>query len=180
MNENKRPLFIVGYMASGKTTFGKALAKRLQREFIDLDFYITQRFRKSISDIFRDSGEDGFRRIEASMLREAGEFNDVIISCGGGTPCFEGNMDYMKSRGNVLRLEADEECLLRRLCANPHKRPLVAGKTPDEIREVIRKGLEAREPYYSQAHITFNGSNLENSKDIFRSVEEFLQRHADV
>ncbi len=180
MAESKAPLFIVGYMASGKTTFGKALAKRLGREFIDLDFYITQRFRKTIADIFSESGESGFRRIEAEMLREAGEFENTVISCGGGTPCFLENMDYMLSRGNVVRLEADEECLLRRLCANPHKRPLVAGKNPDEIRKVIREGLAVREPYYSRANITFGGSSLENAKEISGSVDEFLREYPDI
>lgn len=172
-----RPIFIIGYMATGKSTFGRALAKELGRDFIDLDFYITQRFRKSVREIFDESGEDSFRKIEKEMLHEVGEFSSAVISCGGGTPCFFDNIDYMLGHGNVVCLRADEECLLRRLTRNPHKRPLVAGKTPEEIRVIIKDGLAARNPFYSRANIIFQGDSLEDRREIDHSVAAFLALH---
>lgn len=109
------PIFLIGYMGCGKTTFGRALAKATGRDFIDLDFYISQRFRATIPEIFAAQGESGFRRMEGAMLREAGEFPGVVVACGGGTPCFGSNLDYMLGRGTVVWLQASRQRLLERL-----------------------------------------------------------------
>lgn len=175
-----RPLFIVGYMACGKTTFGRALARAAGREFIDLDFYIEQRFRKTIPEIFAGRGEDGFRRMEGAILREVGEFEDVIISCGGGTPCFLDNMDYMLARGTVVFLEATPACITRRIIANSSRRPLMAGKSPEEIADAVDAGLRSRMPHYTRAHITFPGDELEDRRQISASVARFLNLHPDL
>ena len=79
-------IFLIGYMGSGKTTLGRAFARATGLEFIDLDWYIEERLHKSISILFAERGEDGFREQERKMLHEAGEFEDVVIACGGGTP----------------------------------------------------------------------------------------------
>ena len=170
-------MFIIGYMASGKTTFGRALARRTGLEFIDLDFYIEQRFRKSIADIFAEKGEDEFRRIEAAMLREAGEFENTVVSCGGGTPCFHDNMNYMLSRGDVIWLEASPERITERLIINNARRPLMRGKTPEEIRHSVEEGLATRHKWYSLANIRFNGEHLEDKLQIDTSVTNFLQTY---
>ncbi len=168
-------LFIIGYMACGKTTFGRALAKHAGVEFIDLDFYIEQRFRKTINDIFAEKGEEGFRKIESSMLREVGEFENVIISCGGGTPCFHNNMDYMLSHGNVVWLEATPEKITQRLIRNSSRRPLMRGKSPEEIRTSVDADLKARHEHYSRANLRFSGENLENRNQISDSIETFFK-----
>ena len=126
-------IFIIGYMACGKTTFGRALARRLGYDFIDLDFYIEQRFRRSVRQIFADSGEEEFRRLEASMLREAGEFENVVVACGGGTPCFFDNMEYMNSRGTTVWLQASVRRTVERLLRAVGKRPLTAQVSPEEL-----------------------------------------------
>ncbi len=123
------PIFIIGMPASGKTTFGRALARRLGREFIDLDFCITQRFRASVAEIFARDGEEAFRRREAAMLREVGEMEDVVVACGGGTPCFSSNMEYMNGRGLTVCLTATPERLRERMLLGGDKRPLVKGKS---------------------------------------------------
>lgn len=169
------PLFIIGYMACGKTTFGRALALETGKQFIDLDFFIEQRFRKSINDIFAEKGEEGFRTIESAMLREVGEFEDVIISCGGGTPCFNGNMEWMNARGTTLWLETSEERITARLLVNRDKRPLMRHKTPDEVRDAVAAGLAARLPFYSAAAIRFSGEELEDRSQIARTVRAFLK-----
>lgn len=161
-------------MASGKTTFGRALARAIGRRFIDLDFYIEQRFHRSVRDIFAERGEEGFRLLEKEMLHEVGEFEEVVISCGGGTPCHFDNMDYMNARGLTVMLDTTIECLVRRLLRAQGKRPLVAGKDSGELTEFVRSHLADRLPYYTKAAIVFEGDNLENASQISNSVEKFL------
>lgn len=176
----KRPIFIVGYMACGKTTFGRALARATGLEFIDLDFYIEQRFRTTINKIFADKGEAEFRRMEASMLREAGEFENVIISCGGGTPCYCGNMDYMLGRGDVIWLQSSVGRITERLIANSARRPLMAGKTPLQIAAAVEEGLSARRETYAQANIFHSGENLEDRRQIAEAITRFIANHPEL
>lgn len=176
----KEPLFIIGFMASGKTTFGRALAKSLGREFIDLDFYITQRFRRSIPEIFAERGEVAFRSIEAAMLREAGEFSDVVIACGGGTPCFHDNMAYMNSRGTTVLLEAGDERTFERLRLKPGSRPLVEGRSDDDLRRYIAEAKKDRDPYYRQAKVSISGEQLETRFQIAATVANFRTTYPDL
>ncbi len=81
-------IFLIGYMGSGKTTLGRAYAKEMGLTFIDLDWYIEERFHTSVQKLFAQRGEEDFRRIEQKMLHEVADFEDVVIACGGGTPCF--------------------------------------------------------------------------------------------
>lgn len=171
------PLFIIGYMASGKTTFGRALARRTGRQFIDLDFFIEQSFHTTISRLFEERGEEGFRSLESAMLREVGELDDVVISCGGGTPCFNANIDYMLSRGNTVLLEASVDRIVERLVANSSRRPLMKGKKPEEIRLAVEEGLASRRPYYDRAPVRFCGEQLEDRRQIDTTVETFLRLH---
>ena len=163
-------------MASGKTTFGRALAKALGWNFIDLDFYIEQRFRKTVREIFASEGEAGFRQKESAMLREAGEFENTVISCGGGTPCFHGNMEYMKEAGTTVHLDTMPDVLVRRLVENNSRRPLMAGKSETEIREEVERGLNARKEFYHAAEVQFPGNLLENRSQIDNTVREFIER----
>ena len=135
-----RRLFLIGYMAAGKTTLGRWAARRLGYDFIDLDHYIESRYMKSVSDLFAERGEEGFREIERRMLHEVGEFDRVLISTGGGTPCFFDNMDYMLSQGLTVYLEASVPVLCRRLKCSHTKRPLVDSKTEEELATFIIVG----------------------------------------
>ena len=92
-------IILIGYMGAGKTTVGKALAAELGLRFYDLDWYIESRMRKTVAQLFAELGEEGFRRIERNMLHEVAEFEGVLISCGGGTPCFYDNMQYINQQG---------------------------------------------------------------------------------
>lgn len=169
-----QPIFLVGFMGCGKSTLGRALAKELGWDFIDLDFYIEQRFRRTVPQLFAERGEDEFRRIESSMLREAGEFDDVVVSCGGGTPCHDDNMAYMNSRGTTVWLRATDECLLRRLTRHRERRPLLAGRSDDEIRAIITTRQAEREPHYSQANLQLPSDDLEDRGGISASVARLL------
>ena len=108
-------IILVGYMGSGKTTVGKALSKETGMMFYDLDWYIESRMRKTVSEIFAERGEEAFRKLEYNMLHEVAEFEDVIISCGGGTPCFFDNMDYLNQQGEVVYLKASPDTLYKHL-----------------------------------------------------------------
>lgn len=164
-------------MGCGKTTLGRALAAATGREFIDLDFIIEQRHHATVSQIFAERGEEGFRRLEQQMLHEVAEFEDCIISCGGGTPCFFDNMDYMNSRGTTLWLQASEPTLFSRLTRKREKRPLIAGKTDDQIRTIISEQLATRAPFYSRAQWQWQGDMLEDKRQISDTVKAFLESH---
>ncbi len=170
-----KPLFIIGYMACGKTTFGQALAEATGLKFIDLDHIIEERQNAMIREIFAEKGEDGFREIERDMLHEVASLHDTIISCGGGTPCFFNNMDHMNSQGTTLWLQTSEERLFSRLIVKRHTRPLLADRTDNEIRDLIKKQLEARSPFYSRASIIWHGDLLENRREIDDNISAFLK-----
>lgn len=165
-------VFLIGYMGAGKTTMGKSLAQVMGLEFIDLDNFIEARYSKTIKEIFAEVGEDGFRQIERRALQEVAEYENVILSLGGGTPCFFDNMEIVNAAGTSVYLKPSEEVLLKRLIKGKHKRPLLAEKTDDEILQVIREQLAWREPYYLKANITFEASHLENKADIIHNAEK--------
>ena len=168
-------IILIGYMGAGKTTVGKALAKELGVTFYDLDWYIESRMRKTVAQIFAEKGEEGFRKIEHNMLHEIAEFEDVIVSCGGGTPCFFDNIDYMNQQGPVVYLKADPEVLCKHLAMSKNDRPLLRGKSPEELITFIREQLEKREPFYTKARYTLDVSLLDNYEKIKISVNKIRQ-----
>lgn len=169
-------IFLIGYMGAGKTTLGRALAKEIGAEFIDLDCYIENRMRKSIAQIFAEKGEDGFRDIERRILHEAGEFENVVISTGGGTPCFFDNIEYMNRQGTTVFLDVPVERLFIRLSIARKKRPLIMNKNDEELRSFIVEQLEKRLPHYNKAAQRFKADKLEDVKQIEMSVRGFLQQ----
>ena len=164
-------IILIGYMGAGKTTVGKALAAALGVPFYDLDWYITMRYRKSVSEIFAERGEEGFRDLERRMLHEAAEFENVVLSCGGGTPCFFDNMEYMNSLADTIYLKASPDVLAMHLKMGKGKRPLIEGKTPEELEAYIQESLQAREPYYTKAKYTIDVSVL----DTFTKIDECVR-----
>ena len=168
-------IFLIGYMGAGKTTLGKAFARAMGLTFVDLDWYIEERYHKTVSQIFAERGEDGFRELEKRMLHEASDFEDVVISVGGGTPCFFNNMDYMNQVGETVFLDVDNQVLFRRLKVAKQQRPLLANKTDEELMAFIQEALEKRLPHYTKAKHVFNGELLENRYQIQQSVERLKE-----
>lgn len=165
-------IFLTGYMGAGKTTLGKAFARELNVPFIDLDWYIEERFHKSISELFTERGEASFRELERNMLHEVGEFEDVIISTGGGTPCFYDNMEYMNKTGQTVFLDVHPDILFRRLRIATQQRPILQGKTDEELLAFIIEALQKRAPFYTQARYRFDGGHLESHRQIAESVQQ--------
>lgn len=159
-------------MGAGKTTIGKALSKDLGLMFYDLDWYIETRMHRTVADIFKERGEEGFRQIEYNMLHEVAEFEDVVISCGGGTPCFFDNIDYLNQQGDTLYLQASPEVLAGHLKMGKVVRPLIQGKTDEELLEYIKDSLSKREPFYTKARHTLNVDLMDNYEKIQISVEK--------
>ena len=165
-------IFLTGYMGAGKTTLGKAFARKLNLPFVDLDWYMEERFHKTVGELFVERGEAGFRELEKSMLHEVGAFEDVVISTGGGAPCFFDNMDFMNRNGKTVFLNVHPDVLFRRLRVAKQQRPILQGKQDDELKEFIIRALEKRTPFYSQAQYVFNADELEDRSQIEKSVEK--------
>ena len=166
-----RRIVLVGYMGSGKTTVGKALSKATGMMFYDLDWYIENRMHTTVSKLFTERGEKAFRKIEYNMLHEVAEFEDVIISCGGGTPCFFDNMDYLNQQGDVVYLKASPDTLYKHLLMAKVERPLLKGKSPEELIAYITEHLKERAPFYEKARYTLDVNVLDDYDKIHTSVQ---------
>jgi shikimate kinase len=149
-------IVLLGYMASGKSTIGREISKKLDMKFIDLDDYISKREKSSISEIFKVKGEIYFRRIESFYLSEILNSKDsFILSLGGGTPCYSNNMKLiLNSEASSIYIKASIITLVARLTSEKNKRPLVAELENDKLTEFVAKHLFERRFFYEQASIT--------------------------
>jgi shikimate kinase len=162
-------LFLIGFMGSGKTHWGNLLALKLSLPFFDLDKVISEKEQKSIPEIFAEKGEEYFRVVEKDCLEEIVENNnEFIISCGGGTPCFFNNIQFMKKKGTVVWLNTRVDVLVDRLLRNKDSRPLVKDLAASELKTYILKKILSRKIYYEQAQITVHEENL--SVDSFAEI----------
>lgn len=166
-----KAIILIGYMCVGKTTIGKELAKRRGQMFYDLDWYIEERFRKRVPQIFAEEGEEAFRKKERNMLHEVAEFENVVVSCGGGTPCFFDNIDYMNQAAEVIYLKASPETILSHLKISKGKRPLLEGMSPDELQTFVTDQIQKREDFYLRARHVVDVDVLDSAEKINRLVE---------
>lgn len=144
--------FIVGYMASGKSTYGKELAKDKGLPFLDLDECVESREGRSISEIFAKEGEEYFRQREREILHEiCNEADEFVLATGGGTPCFFDNMDYMNQAGTTVFLNTSPLVIVDRLKRQRADRPLLAMYSDDELEFFVREHLESRLSFYLKA-----------------------------
>lgn len=169
-------LYIVGYMACGKTTFGRALAQALGREFVDLDELVESQEGVPIPQIMAERGEGGFRLAESRALKQTAAMKNVVVACGGGTPCWRDNMEFMTLHGQTLWLVASPGRIAERILAAGPTRPLVAGKSPEELTGFVSSHLLSRQPFYCRAMWRLSGEHLESQKEIDDTVRDFLQK----
>jgi shikimate kinase len=167
--------FLIGYMGSGKTTYGKLLTKSLNLSFIDLDVFIENKQKKSINQLFEEIGEDGFRKIERVALHEVSELENVIVATGGGTPCYFENMEYMNAHGETIYLRTSVRELRDRLKMSKSKRPLIQSKDLKELEEFIADHLEKRERFYLKSKFILDTDDL-NPNNIHTYFTELLER----
>lgn len=147
-----KTLFLIGFMASGKSSLGSKIARQFNMDFLDLDVAISEREGLTINELFVKQGEEGFRKIESEVLKELDIANKVVAT-GGGTPIFGDNMLYMKNNGAVAYLVVPTSVIIGRLRQNREERPLVKDLSDAELTEFVEKTLEQRKIIYSQADI---------------------------
>ena len=168
-------VFLIGYMGTGKTTLGKIISKQMNLTFIDLDIYIENRYHKTISKIFEEVGEEGFRKIERTSLEEVSEFENIIIATGGGTPCFFDNMEFMNNKGTTIYLMTNNKVLFERLRIASQNRPIIKGKTDDELSEFIKINVDKRHPFYSKSNLCFDANKLDNRSQINEAGKKLVE-----
>lgn len=158
-------IFLLGFMGSGKSHCGKKIAAQMNLPFMDLDEEIEKTEKKSISTIFTEKGEIEFRKIESDVLRtivnkHVLDKNGIgaVVACGGGTPCFYDNMDYMNQNGLTVWLNPPVQVLANRLKKEQDHRPLVAGLSEDQLEKFITYKLKEREGFYNKAMLQMNNS----------------------
>ena len=164
---------LVGFMGAGKSVCGRLLARRLGRCLVETDDMIVSRDGRPIPEIFREDGEDVFRRLEAEALAALALKSGEVIATGGGLPCREGRMEALRELGTVVWLRGNLEELLAR-ARRSGARPMLSGRTPAEIAALYR----IREPYYARAHLTVDTGGLGVDQVVGRLVAALRERDA--
>jgi shikimate kinase len=165
-------IYLVGFMGSGKTAAGRRLAEKLNLQWIDTDKFIERRRNKTVSQIISENGQDKFRQIENSVIEELSAYEDVVVSCGGGLPCFYDNMLTMNKTGITIYLKTSPTVLIERLKAAKTERIFLKNKSEDELKEYIYKTLQEREFFYNQAKIVID---IQENYGVTESIIENLR-----
>ncbi|MDY0027294.1 MAG: shikimate kinase [Lentimicrobium sp.] len=156
-----KPVFIVGYMGSGKSTVGKKVAGKLGYKFVDMDVLIVDLVGESIPEIFSSKGEDAFRQLERSVLQSLCSRSNTVVSTGGGAPCFFDNMKLMNNSGITVYLNMQVRSLSDRLQKSKLERPLLPAMPADDLEQYISRHLTERIPYYNEARLVVKGENAD-------------------
>ena len=154
-------IFLIGFMGSGKTYWGKAWSQQSGLTFIDVDDIVENEQEKTIAQIFAEDGEDHFRNLETTALRSFVDKEDLIIATGGGTACFNDNMKWMNENGTSIYLQSSPQKILERLTSETQKRPLIKDLSNEELLFYIREKIKERNSFYQQAKIILNVDDLD-------------------
>jgi shikimate kinase len=172
MMANKNKIFVIGFMGSGKTTLGKKLAKKLEKPFFDLDQVIENSEKRSINQIFEQFGEAHFRELETKTLQSLIlEHTNFVLSLGGGTPCNQINMDLINESGTSIYLNYKAGMLASRLIGAKAERPMIKTLDKDQLKDFITTKLIEREPFYSQAQLVIESTNV-HVDDLLEMIEK--------
>lgn len=172
-------IYFTGFMGSGKSTMGALVADAMLYPFIDLDKYIEERLHIPVHKIFSHYGEYYFRQTETDFLHETANWRNLLLATGGGTPCHDKNMEWMKEQGLTVYLKASEDELFRRLADPSQKlhRPLIADLKAAELKKYIKDTLAKREVHYNKADIIFEQTNVldVDVKTLTKAIQEKIQ-----
>ena len=162
-------IFLIGFMGSGKTYWGRLLGKKLSLPFFDLDEKIVEHTGRSISAIFEERGEEHFRLLEKEILYLLTEsHSSFVMATGGGTPCFYNNIDYLRKNGTVVWFNCTVDCLYERLVKEKDKRPIIRNIADTDLKSFITRKYSSRKIFYQQADIIINEEDL--------ALEELVRR----
>ncbi len=161
-------VYLVGYMASGKSKTGRTLADDLDYDFLDLDEMFEERYHVSIPDFFHKYGEENFRPIERQLLHSTSGFDNTVIATGGGTPCFFDNMDFILHHGISVYLYWKAAILAKRLNQVRKKRPVIGEMKGRELEYYVQKHLEDREKFYLKADFFMDMEKDELTSLVYR------------
>lgn len=162
-------IYLIGYMGCGKSTLGRRLSDHLNMQFVDMDHYIEERNLKTIPQIFEQEGEAEFRNKERKALEELSEFTNIIIATGGGAPCFFDNIDLMNRSGKTIYMDISPDILADRLLKSKTERPLIKGKSKEELVAFIDETLKKRNHFYSQAQFKITQPDID-----LKLIEEMI------
>ncbi len=154
-------IYLVGYMGAGKSTTSKRLANKLGWEAYDTDRLFEERFKISINDFFHKYDANLYRKLETQILHDTLKYDNAVIATGGGTPCFNNNMEWMNQHGFTIFLRVSPQSAISRLSQSKVKRPILIDKTQEELAEFIMKNYAERLPFYEQAQLTFKGEDCD-------------------
>ena len=158
-------IFLIGFMGSGKTHWGRLLSQKLNIPFFDLDEHIVESEGKPITQIFAEHGEEYFRKVEKEILYILTESHtSFVMATGGGTPCFYNNIDYMNKSGTSVWFNCTVECLFKRLVKEKDQRPLLRNLTDEELHTYIMKKNADRKIFYQQASVIINEDDISLEK----------------
>ena len=169
----KSRIFLIGFMGSGKSTLGSKLARKIGFDFVDMDHLIEETAGMTIPGIFKEHGEQVFRKWEHDILLELCDRKKVVVSTGGGAPCHNDMIRIMNDHGATIYIQLPPLSLKNRLFNSSTERPLIKGKSEQELEEYITILLGEREKYYQQAAYIVNGVNLK-PEDLAALLEESL------
>lgn len=164
-------VFLIGFMGSGKSKKGRKLAAQLGFDFVDMDEWVEKQAGKSIPEIFQEMGEDYFRTLEFEALLKISLLSNVVVSTGGGSPCYFNAIDKMNETGISIYLKGSPAFLRERLFESKKKRPLIENFNAEELLRFIEAKLTERAPVYQKATYTVEALGL-RTKELFDIVLE--------
>lgn len=173
-------IFLVGYMGCGKSTIGRKIAAIMGISFVDLDKYIEERYFKTVPAIFAEEGEQEFRNKERNALLEVSQFEDIIVGTGGGAPCFFDNMEVMNNSGVTVYIAPDTPVLAARLLKSKTERPLIAGKSHEELILFIGDALKKRAPFYEKSKIIIRGENDLDPQQVIEKIKLWQSENSGI
>lgn len=162
-------IFLVGFMGSGKSYWGRKWSQQYHLDFFDLDEVIESEQKKTISELFEEDSEDHFREIETAALKTFSKKDNFIVACGGGTACFNNNMQWMNERGTTVYLSALPQAIYERVASEKNKRPLLEKMDKAGLLSFIKQKLKDREPFYNLAKIILPVEELSD-----KSIPSFI------
>ena len=163
-------IYLVGYMGAGKTTAARRIAQRLGWEVADTDALFEEKYRISVNDFFNKYDEALYRKLESQVLKSTESLENVVVSTGGGTACFFDNMEWMNQHGLTVFMRISPKAAVDRVVHSRHKRPLVEGKSEEELVEFVNRNYAERLPFYEQAAITVKSEDLDLD-DLVKQLE---------